>query len=249
MKNILILIISFLILNPAFVKAGFWESFQKIIKENTSPSKEESLTETDLNKGLKELLLVALKRTVDKTGQDGGFLNNELIRIPPPAPLDKATNFMRKLGFEKQADDFEISLNQAAEKAVKEAWPIFLETAKSITLQDVKNLFNGGEHAVTNYFREKTWPKLYQKFLPIVRENLNRIGVTQKYQQLISSPTIKSYLGYLDQKNLELDKYVTEKSLEGLFTVLAQEEERIRKDPAARTTELLKKLFKKATQN
>jgi len=233
---------------PFVAHAGLWEQVQGVVKEATSKEDSKStqqktdLSEPEIYKGLKETLLVALKRAVDRAGQEGGFLNNPEIRIPPPPKIARVASLLKKVGLGSQVNAFEESMNHAAEKAAREAWPVFYKAAQELTLQDVKNLLYGGDNAVTEYFRKKTWPELYKKFLPVVQENLEKVGVTRKYQELISSPSVRPYLGKTD---LQLDHYVTEKSLEGLFTLLAEEEKRIRKDPAARTTDLLRKLFGK----
>ncbi len=220
--------------------AGFWDSFREILKESSSSKSE--LSQEEIQKGLKEALLLALKRAVNRASEKDGFLKNPEIRIPPPPKVAKVADFLRKMGLASQVEAFEESMNHAAERAAREAWPVFLKTAKGLTLQDAQRLLRGGEHAITDYFRERTWPELYEKFLPIVRENLEKVGATKRYQALISSPQVKPYLSYLGQ-DVQLDQYVTKEALKGLFVLLAQEEERLRKDPAARTTELLKKLF------
>ncbi len=240
-------ILFFILLFPVLSYAGFWEQVQGVVKEATSSPKHQTqgqsqLSEAEINSGLKETLLIALKRAVNKAGQEGGFLNNPEIRIPPPPKVARVASLLRKVGLGGQVDAFEESMNHAAEKAALEAWPVFRKAAEDLTLQDVKQLLHGGDNAVTEYFRKKTWPELYEKFLPVVQENLNKVGVTRKYQELVSSPSIRAYAG---QSDLQLDHYVTEKSLEGLFKLLGEEEKRIRKDPTARTTALLKKLFGK----
>ncbi len=239
------LTLALVLLCATFSQAGFWEKIQKTVQERTSsPSRQDDLSDQEVEKGLKETLIVALKRAVDRASQEGGFLNNPEIRIPPPPKVAKVTRVLRRVGLSSQVEAFEESMNRAAEQAAREAWPVFLETAKQMTWQDAQKLLRGGNHAITDYFREKTWSRLYERFLPVVQENLEKVGVTQKYQKLVSSPRVKPYLSYMGKtEDVELDRYVTNKALEGLFTLLAEEEERIRTDPKARTTELLKKLF------
>ncbi|WP_022853978.1 DUF4197 domain-containing protein [Thermodesulfatator atlanticus] len=244
MKKFTLILLIFLLAGE-YSYASFWESFQKLL-ETPSQKTQNKLSDSEVRKGLQEALTLALKRAVSKASQEGGFLNNPDIRIPLPPKLARVANFLRKYGLRSQVEAFEASMNHAAERAAKEAFPVFLKAVKDLTLKDVKNLLYGGDHAVTEYFRQKTWDDLYVKFQPIVKENLDKVGVTRKYQEIISDSLVSTYLKNTD---LELDHYVTQKSLEGLFKLLAEEEKRIRQDPAARTTALLKKVFSSLSKN
>ncbi len=244
MRRVLIPILTVFFLCTT-AQAGFWDNIRQVFEgKESSPSREGALSQTEIRKGLREALLLSLKRAVMRAGREGGFLNDPAIRIPPPPELARVADLLKRLGLSSQVEAFEVSMNHAAEKAARKAWPVFLKTARGITLQDARQLLNGGDHAITDYFRQKTWQDLYERFLPIVRENLENVGVTKKYQELISSPRIKPYLAYLGH-DVSLDRYVTKKALDGLFVLLAQEEKRLREDPTARTTELLKKLFQR----
>ncbi len=218
-------------------QAGFWDQLGNILKSTTS---KQGLSQEETIRGLKEALWVGVERAVNYLGSVENLLQNRELRIPPPPKIAKLTNFLRKVGFRKQADDFERSLNAAAANAVKEALPVFKNAISSLTIQDAKKLLRGGETAITDYFREKTSGELYERFRPIVKESLERVKVTRKYQELLRAPYAEKYLG---GTNLDLEHYVTKAALDRLFKVLAQEEIKIRKDPAARTTELLKKVF------
>ncbi len=221
------------------VRAGFWDQVGKILKES-SPQKKEELSSVEMARGLKEALWVGIERAVSYLSNVENLLKNPSLRIPPPPKVAKVTGFLRKVGFKKQVEDFERSLNAAAAKAIKEALPVFKEAISSLTIEDAKRLLRGGDTAITNYFREKTSRRLYERFRPIVKENLVRVGVTKKYQELIQNSYARNYLGGTD---LDLEHYVTKAALDRLFKVLAQEEIKIRRNPAARTTELLKKVF------
>ncbi|NPA15924.1 MAG: DUF4197 domain-containing protein [Deferribacteres bacterium] len=227
--------------------AGMWETVNKIKNNIASGSSTSTATgsepsKSELIKGLKETLSVGVKRAVSEVSKKGGFYNNPLIRIPLPPNLKKAASVMEKVGYGDKVRDFELSMNRAAEEAAREALPIFVKAIKNITFDDAVKIWKGGNHAATDYLREKTWNDLYKAFKPIVKKNMEKVDVTRKYQALTSSPYMKGVSSYAGVK--PLDDYVTEKALEGLFKTLAQEEERIRKDPAARTTDLLKKLFR-----
>ena len=220
------------------VEAGLWEKLESILQKNSGPT--ETLNQEELIKGLKEALLVASKRVVSFLGEPKNLLKDPTLRIPPPPKVAKIANLLKRVGLKEQVESFEESLNVAAASAIKEALPIFKEAISEITFEDARQLLKGGETAITEYFRQKTWGKLYQKFHPLVQENLRRVGVTRKYQELINNPYAASYLR---GTQVDLDHYVTEAALTRLFEALAQEEIRLRKDPAARTTTLLRKLF------
>ncbi len=231
-------LVAFLIFYLSPAKAGFWNEIGKFLKNPAS--KEEKLRPEEMTQGLKEALLVGVKRAISYLGNAKNLLQNPSLRIPPPPKVAKVANFLRKVGFKKQVEDFEESLNVAAAKAIKTAFPIFKEAISSLTIEDAKRLLRGGDTALTDYFREKTSDKLYEKFRPIVKESLSQVGVTQKYQELIQAPYARNYI---NNTNLDLEHYVTKAALDRLFRALAQEEIKIRQDPAARTTELLKKIF------
>lgn len=220
------------------VEAGLWEKLESILQKNSGPT--ETLNQEELIKGLKEALLVVSKRVVSFLGEPKNLLKDPTLRIPPPPKVAKIANLLKRVGLKEQVESFEESLNVAAASAIKEALPIFKEAISEITFEDARQLLKGGETAITDYFRQKTWGKLYQKFHPLVQENLRRVGVTRKYQELINNPYAASYLR---GTQVDLDHYVTEAALTRLFEALAQEEIRLRKDPAARTTTLLRKLF------
>ncbi len=224
--------------------AGFWDSIGGIIKEvKEGPGQQAvqgALSEKDIALGLKEALKVGVQRAVKAASKQGGFLDNPQIRIPLPSKLQTAASVLKRTGFSGQVDAFEKSMNEAAEQASKQALSVFTQAIRELTIKDVKRLWKGGDMAITEYFREKTWPTLYKKFLPIVDETVNKVGVTQKYKQITSNTAIQPLL---KGTSLDLDNYVTQKALDGLFILLGNEEAKIRKDPAARTTELLKKVF------
>ncbi len=218
-------------------QAGFWERLENILKKTTST---QGLSQEELIKGLKEALLVASKRAVSFLGDPENLLQNPDLRIPPPPKVAKVTNFLKKVGFKNQVENFEESLNVAAAAAIQEAFPVFKQGISAITFEDARQLLKGGETAITDYFRQKTSDELYQRFYPLVQKSLKKVGVTRKYQELINNSYAASYLR---GTKVDLDHYVTQAALDRLFDTLAQEEIKLRKDPAARTTALLRKLF------
>lgn len=197
-------------------------------------------TETLIN-GLKEALEVGSKRAIEGISQPGGYLNNKDIRIPLPKSIDKVASLLRKYGLSSQVDQFEESMNRAAENAAPQATDLIVNAVKEMSFEDAKKIYQGPDDAATQYFKEKTSDKLRELFQPSVKESLGQVGATRYYGELASEAKDIPYVG--DKVNVDLDSYVTEEALNGLFTMIAAEEKQIRENPAARTTELLKKVF------
>ncbi len=225
-------------------QAGFLdkalETYQKGMNSPLSKSMGSQVTDSELITGFKQALEIGAKKAVQLASRPGGFLNNPDIRIPLPGKLQTAADMLRRFGLGSQADAFEQSMNEAAEKAAKEALPVFSQAVKDMTFEDAKKLWKGGDTSITQYFKNKTFKTLYERFKPVVHNSVEQVGVTQRYNNFVSSPAIKGVVG---NTNLDLDHYVTNKTLDGLFKLLAQQEKDIRSNPAARTTDLLKKIF------
>lgn len=200
------------------------------------------LSQGEVIKAFKEALDLGAQRAVEAASRPGGFLDNPTIRIPFPGRLSQVASVLKSMGMAGQVTAFEETMNRAAEKAAIKALPIFKDAVKEMTFDDVKGLLYGGDTAITGYFRKKTWDKLYQNFIPVVHETIQSVGVTQTYQAIVSQPAISQMVANTD---FDLDHYVSTQALQGLFTLLGQEEKRIREKPVARSTELLKKVFGK----
>ena len=198
------------------------------------------LDEQTVAAGLREALRVATDRTVVSTSKLDGFLGNALIRIVMPEQFEVAAKTLRAVGFGKQVDELEIGMNRAAERAAGEATEVFLNAITQMTLEDAFSILNGGDNAVTNYFRSHTEESLHERFKPIVTEKMSEIGLYKVYNGLTD---YYNKLPLVTTPALDLDEYVTQQALNGLFTVLGQEEKRIRTDPLARTTDLLRRVF------
>jgi hypothetical protein len=147
---------------------------------------------------------------------------------------------LRKVGFGSKVDDFEMSMNRAAEQAAPEAKALFTDTIKQMSFDDARKILNGKDNAATLYFKDKTWDRLYDKFKPIVNSTMSEVGATRYYQDL--DKKVRS-IPFADRMSFDLDKYVTDGALDGLFYMVAQEEQKIRQNPAARVTDLLKEVF------
>jgi hypothetical protein len=194
----------------------------------------------DVVNGLKEALQVGTGNAVTTVSKPDGYYKNPAIKIPLPGELQKAETLLKAAGYGPQVEQFELSMNRAAEKAAPEAKSIFLDAVKQMQFDDAKKILNGPDDAATKYFEGKTSGRLTEVFKPIVKDSMSQVGVTHQYQDLnakLATIPMGGKLGF------DLDQYVTDKSLKGLFTMLAEEEQKIRQNPAARTTDLLKKVF------
>ncbi|MCB1185092.1 DUF4197 domain-containing protein [bacterium] len=198
------------------------------------------LDEATVTRGLREALAVGTDRTVAATGREDGYLGNELIRIALPAELDGMSRTLRDLGMGAVVDDLAVGMNRAAEAAAGEAADVFLEAVRGMTIADAFAILDGGDTAATEYFRARTGTALAARFQPIVTAKMNDVGVFPVYSRLYDSYT---RIPLVEKPDLDLVGYVTDEALDGLFTVLAQEEKRIRDDPLARTTALLQRVF------
>jgi len=210
-------------------------------EEQASSSTVSALTESEMAAGLRQALQKGVQTAVDQLGATDGFFGNPQVRIPLPDHLKSVSGGLRAIGQQGVADEFELSMNRAAEAAVPEAKAIFIDAIQNITLEDAKALLHGPDDAATQYFRKVGEKRLYDRMLPLVEESTSRVGVTDSYNALIKS---LSFLGgMVDTQSLDLNNYVTNGALDGLFLMIAQEEKRIRENPVERTTDLLKKVF------
>jgi hypothetical protein len=190
--------------------------------------------------GVREALNVASDRAVALASKPGGFLDNPLIHIKPPKTMRKIGNALRAIGMSQQVDELEVGMNRAAERASSEAKPVFADAVRGMTLQDAVSIVRGGDTAATDYFRKATEEKLRARFKPIVAASLSHVGVRDQYNALVERYRA---LPLAEPTTLDLDDYTTKKTLDGLFALLADEEKKIRHDPAKRTTSLLRKVF------
>ncbi|OUR74223.1 hypothetical protein A9Q78_01050 [Methylophaga sp. 41_12_T18] len=212
-----------------------------LLADESTTSAVSSLDIDTIISGLKEALAVGSRAAVDNVSQTDGYLSNELIHIAMPAELQQAGDLMRQFGLGAQADQFENSLNKAAEKAAPQATNIIVNAIKNMSIEDANKILNGADDAATQYFKENTSTQLTELFTPTVTDSLNEVGSTKYYNDLTAQVAAIPLVG--ENINLDLPSYVTEQALDGLFTMIALEEKKIRDNPAARTTELLQKVF------
>jgi hypothetical protein len=192
--------------------------------------------------------VTALKSALDKganaavaaLGRKDGFLGNPKVRIALPESLERAESVMRRIGMGHHADELVVTMNRAAEAAVPEARKLFVDAVRRMTVEDVKGVLTGGDTAGTEYFRRSTQAALHQRFLPIVRNSTAKLGLARKYNEYAQQGAA---LGLVKKEHANLDEYVTQRALAGLFVMLADEERKIRKNPAAAGSRIIRKVF------
>jgi len=192
--------------------------------------------------GLKEALSVATANAVLDVSKINGYLQNQAIKILLPEEIQKTMKVARKMGLGRLVDSFEESMNQAAEKAAPEARAIFLDAVRNITFDDALKILNGGDTAATDFLKSKTYNTIHAAFQPLIARSMAQVGVTRLYQQVMGPVQA---LPFQKPVTIDLDAYVTGKALDGLYFVVAEEEKKIRTDPSARVTALLKDVFGK----
>ncbi|HSB06744.1 MAG TPA: DUF4197 domain-containing protein [Thermodesulfobacteriota bacterium] len=214
----------------------------KIFKGLGSMGQPGGLSDAKIGSGLKEALKVGTENTVNLTGKNDGYFLNQAIKILMPGKLQSFEKGLRMVGYGPQVDEFVLSMNRAAEQAAPYAKQIFWDAIGEMTFEDARKILSGNETAATQYFRGKTTGKLTTAFQPVVERSMNEVGVTRQYNELVgryqSIPFVKS-------ETFDINRYVVTKALDGLFHVLGEEERKIRTNPAARVTDLLKEVFGK----
>jgi len=189
---------------------------------------------------LKDALTQGASAAISKLGVENGFFGNDKVKIPLPDAIKRVEGGLRLIGMQKQADELVLAMNRAAESAVTEAKPLLVNAVKNMSVQDAKGILTGGDTAATEYFRKTTSADLTKKFLPVVTKATEKVGLAQKYDQLAGQG---AKLGLVDAKQANIESYVTQKTLDGLFTMIAEQEKAIRKDPVGTATGMAKKVF------
>lgn len=190
--------------------------------------------------GLKEALEIGAGRAIERTSVIDGFLGNELIRILMPEELESMARNLRRIGLGRQVDELEVAMNRAAEQAAGEVREILWREIRALSFADGLEILHGGSTAATDHFRQRTESELRQRFHPIVVARMEEVGLSRLYGELADR---YNRLPLVQRVAIDLDEYVTDRALSGVFTVLGEEEARIRQDPLARTTELLRRVF------
>jgi len=210
------------------------------------------LSQAQMVQGLEAALAKGLQQAIARLGHDGGFLTNLSVKIPMPEQMQKVETTLRAMKQDKLADDFVTTMNRAAEQAVPEAGGVFADALKQMTIEDATAILSGSNNAATAYFQKATQTNLYSKFYPIVQKATEQTGVTAAYKALMAKVNVAQGLGsfgsalsgtLLGKDSMDIDAYVTNKALDGLFKMVAEEEQQIRQNPVARTTATLQKVF------
>ena len=207
---------------------------------DTLPQEGPFISNSEVAAGLQQALHFGIDKQVTKLTQENGFFANELVRITLPPELQKVDQTLRDVGLDALADEGLRVLNRAAEDAVKEATPIFVNAVEDITFTDARNILLGSDTAATSYLQERTRDQLYAKFSPVINQSLDEVGATQVWSNIINR---YNQIPLTSNVNPDLVDYVTAEALDGVFTMIAIEEQQIRNDLAARTTALLERVF------
>ncbi len=207
---------------------------------NKSVNGDKPLTTAEVAEGLKEALINGISSGSDQASQLDGYFKNPQIKIPFPPDVKRVEDRLRQIGLGGEVDKFIMTLNRGAEDAAKEAKPIFIAAIKQMTIQDAWGILKGEENAATEYLRRTTSSQLYEKFKPVIANSLNKVSATKYYSDLVNT---YNKIPMVEKVNPDLNDYATNKAMDGLFLLIAQEEKKIRQDPVARTSDLLKKVF------
>lgn len=239
LRIIMFLAVLFASVNPA------WAQFDQILKglgDKIGGVSSSGLSDVKIGSGLQEALKIGTENAVLQTGQTDGYFGNKLIKILMPNTLQRIEQPLRLVGYGPQIDEFVLGMNRAAEKAVPFAKQIFWDAIGAMTFDDARKILNGGDTSATDYFKDKTSSKLHAAFRPSVENVMNDVGVTRQYNELIGR---YKNVPFAQSITFDVNQYVTEKATDGLFFVVGQEEKKIRTNPAARVTDLLKDVFGK----
>ncbi|MBS1140817.1 MAG: hypothetical protein H6R13_2270 [Proteobacteria bacterium] len=200
----------------------------------------DAISSGDASAGVKEALAKGADYAVSSLGKNGGFLGNDKVKIPLPGYLEKAEKGLRMFGMGKQADQLVETMNHAAENAVAEAKPILTDSIKKMSVQDAKGILTGGDDSVTQYFKRTSTDQLTAKFMPIVKKETNKLQLADQYNKFAGKA---ASAGLVDKKDADIDGYVTQKAMDGLFLMIAEEEKKLRANPVGAGSDLLKKVF------
>jgi hypothetical protein len=223
------------VINDVFNKGSISKK-AKSIKKGSSPA----LTNEEVIEGLKEALAIGTNNSSSLAGKMDGFYKNPRLYIPWPEEAKAMKEKLLKLGFSGKIEEFELSLNRAAEEAALNASPVFIDAIKKMSVQDGFAILKGNDTSATNYLRKTTYAPLKEKFMPVVQAAIEKVSVTKYWNPLV---TAYNRLPGVTKQNPDLDEYVTNKTINGLMILIADEETKIRRNPAARVTDLLKKVF------
>jgi hypothetical protein len=200
----------------------------------------EGISNADAVGGLKQALTDGSAAAVSLLGKENGYFANSQVKIPLPKSIQKIEGALRFMGKKKEADDLVLAMNRAAEAAVPEAKALLVEAVKSMSVQDAKSILTGGDTAATEYFRRTTQTELGERFLPIVKQVTDRVGLAQQYNSLAGQG---ASFGLVDKDEATVENYVTTKALDGLYFMIAEQEKKFRQNPVGATSDIVKRVF------
>ena len=230
----------FLIIFSAFFSLYSNGQFLEDVKKMVDPGKATGLTEKDAAAGIMEALEKGTGTSVNFVSKLDGYFGNPEIKIPFPESAKEVDSKLRAIGLGSQVDQVVLSVNRAAEDAAKSAQPIFVAAIRGMTITDAIQIVKGSNNAATLYLKKTTSPELRAKFTPVIKASLDKVDATRLWEDVMKT---YNQIPFVKKQNPDLTAYVTDKAIDGLFVMIAKEELKIRKDPVARTTELLKKVF------
>lgn len=202
-----------------------------------------TLSSEEVAQGLKQALVKGISKGAEQASQEGGYYQNPRLRIPFPEDAQRVEEKLRQLGLGSEVDKFILTLNRGAEEAADEAKPIFIDAIRSMSIRDAWDILRGEEDAATQYLRRTTSDQLRAKFEPVISQSLDQVNATRYYSDIVST---YNRIPGVNRVNPDLVDYATDRALDGLFLLVAEEEKNIRENPVARTTELLRRVFARA---
>jgi hypothetical protein len=211
-----------------------------VINASSLAAGTEGLSKADAASGLKQALADGSTTAVAKLGTENGFLGNPKVKIPLPPALQRIESALRYTGMRKQADELVLAMNRAAEAAVPEAKTLLIESVRKMSIQDAKGILTGGDTAATNYFKRTTESQLTQRFLPIVKKATDQVGLAEQYNSLAGQAV---QLGLITEQQATIERYVTQKTLDGLYLMIAEQEKAFRQNPMSATSDIVKRVF------
>ncbi len=213
---------------------------QTLGEVNKALGTEQPLTTADVAEGLRQALINGITNGSGMASQLDGYFKNPKIKIPFPPDVQKVEDKLRQLGLGSEVDKFVLTLNRGAEDAAKESKDIFISAIRQMTIEDAWGILRGADNAATEYLKRTTSAQLRQKFQPVIANSLNKVNATKYYGEIVNN---YNKIPLVQKVNPDLNDYATTKAMDGLFLLIADEEKKIRVDPIARTTEILKKVF------
>jgi RNA binding exosome subunit len=240
-KYLFFFVVATLLFMRSPCQAGFLDDFLHEVLPSTQ--QQNSLDNNTIVKGLKEALATGTERAVAEVDRPDGYFGNQMIKILLPDKIQRAANLLREVGYQEQVDELVLSMNRAAEKAAPRAAGFFGDAIRQMTVEDANGILSNGDTAATDFFEKKTRSRLFDDFKPSVSKSMEQVGTVRAYKKMVGKYEAVPLASLAGLPSLDLDAYITNKALDGLFKMVGEEEKKIRTNPAAQTTDLLRKVF------